>query len=465
MHLPPLAAGVALLVVGPRLLSGWVPPPARAIWLALIAVSPLLIYHSKIARPYALTSLLTFVAIVLFRAWWRGGRRRDAATYVLATFAAGWLHPITLPFTLLPFVYYGARTALRRAWSDVRRLVMLGLVTAALLALALLPPLVIDWANLAGKAGRDAVTIESGYRTLLLLAGTRFPLVAAIVGAAALAGLKHLLRTDRDLAWYLATIIGVGSLVILSSGAEWISHPLVPARYLIPALPFVLLLAALGMSTWLEALRQQGLASAVGGLMVSGLFVAGPIPAELHYPNQFYGHLRYQFDYDDAHNPYVQLVPDEPIPAFYRALASRPRGSVTLIEAPWRLESHFNPQSLYQDVHHQLIKIGLVTPVCGSYDFGEYPEERSGMKMRELVHLSSILRGERHGADYLIVHLAPRNMAVDPGPDWRDIRPCLPSIEAQLGPPSYRDEQIAVFDLTRLPRVSPLGNSHRTVQQ
>ena len=39
---------------------------------------------------------------------------------------------------------------------------------------------------------------------------------------------------------------------------------------------------------------------------ISGLFLAGPIREEWHYPNQFWGHLRYQFDYDPAHNPYVR---------------------------------------------------------------------------------------------------------------------------------------------------------------
>src|SRR5690242_18829008 len=60
MHAPALVAGVALLLMGPRMLARWIPLPTRAVWLALVAISPLLVYHSKVARPYALTSLLTF---------------------------------------------------------------------------------------------------------------------------------------------------------------------------------------------------------------------------------------------------------------------------------------------------------------------------------------------------------------------------------------------------------------------
>jgi hypothetical protein len=81
MHLPSLLAGIGLLLVGPRLLARSFARPTQAIWTTLVAISPLLVYHSKIARPYALTSLLTFVAIIAFRAWWIDRRSRDALLY------------------------------------------------------------------------------------------------------------------------------------------------------------------------------------------------------------------------------------------------------------------------------------------------------------------------------------------------------------------------------------------------
>jgi len=462
MHVPALLAGIGLLLVGPRLLARWAPLSTRAAWMALVGIAPLLVYHSKVARPYALTSLLTFVAIVVFRSWWLARRSGAAAIYVLATFLAGWLHPITLPFTLSPFLYYGVRALRpfdRAAWTP---LIALGVATAIPLAIALMPPLASDWSDFTQKAARDSVTVESIYRTWLMLAGTRSPIVAALFLVAAIAGFRSIMKRDADLAAYLATVVAVPSIVVASTGAEWISHPLVLARYLIPALPFVLLLVAEGVVTTIAlALRAPG-AMPMAAAVVVAAFFTGPIPQQWAYPNQFWGHLRYQFDYDPAHNPYEQLVPKDPLPRFYVDLAARPPGSVTLIETPWRLESHFNPQALYQSVHHQLIRIGLVTPTCGTYDFGEYPESRSALRMRELVHLSAVLRGETGGADFLVVHTKARNMATDPGPLWPDVGPCLPAVEAKLGAPLYRDEQIVVFALSP---VSSLGNSRRTVQQ
>jgi len=461
MHVPSLVAGVGLLLVGPRLLARSFALPVRATWTMLIAISPLLVYHSKIARPYALTSLLTFVAILAFRAWWLGRRRRDAGLYVAATFFAGWLHAITLPFTLLPFAYCGLRALRPLDAGRVAAIAKLAAATALALALALAPPMIIDWAEFSGRAGRSAVSLESLYRTLLMLAGTGAAPVGMFVFALAALGWWRVLRREPDLAWYLATICVGGAVVVASSGAEWIAHPLVLARYLIPVVPFVLLFAAEGIVA-LVATPRHWMGAIASGAIAAALLLTGPIPGEWHYPNQFWGHLRYQFDYDPAHNPYVRQVPQGPVPAFYVELGKQPPGTLTLIEAPWRFESHFNALSLYQDVHRQRVKIGLITPVCGTYDFGEYPEEQPGMRMRWFVHLTSLLRGETHGADYLVIHTTSRDVAADPPPPWPDLRGCMPLIEAKFGPPVYRDDRIAVFALTR---VSPLGNTGRSVQQ
>ncbi len=461
MHLPPLLASIGLLLVGPRLLARWVPLSTRAVWSALVAIAPLLVYHSKIARPYALTSLLTFVAIVSFHTWLRERRRRDAVTYVIACVLAGWLHAITLPFTLVPFLYFGARALRPLDRATLTRLVALGVLTAALIAATVMPPLVNDWEQFSQKTGRDFITAESVYRTLLMLAGTGSPWIALAVWSAVVAGARKLARRGDDVASYVATAIGIPSIVVALSGAEWISEPLVLARYLIPALPFVLLFAAEGLFAAVRHMRHVQWRVGATAFLIGGLFIGGPIPSEWRYPNQFWGHLRYQFDYDPAENPYVQRVPRDPLPAFYQELSKQRPGSVTLVETPWRLESQYNPQPLYQSVHHQLIRIGLVTPACGTYDFGEYAEQ-SGLRMREFVHLSALLRGETDDDDYLVVHIRARNTATDPGVLWPDMSSCVSAFEARFGPSIYRDDQIVVFALRA---VSSLGNTRRTVQQ
>jgi hypothetical protein len=460
MHLPLLLSGIALIVVAPSLLRRETTLPVRATWVALLAISPLLVYHSKTARPYALTSLLTFVAIVAFRRWWLGQERAKtwAAAYVAATFLAGWLHPITLPFTLLPFAYYGIRALVAErgagatnARAELSRLIPLGFLTALPLAAALLPPLVNDWLRLSAKAGANSVTPESIYRTLLMLFGIASPaLLLALIAATAL-GVHQLWRRDRDWTAYLATVLLGSAVAIAAAGPQWIHHPAVFARYLLPALPFVLLFLAEGVIACLERLRLPMLQAALAIGLSALLFFAGPMPDYLYNPNQFIGHLRFQYDYDPAHNPYVQEIPREPIPAFYRTLAGKPPRTLTLIEAPWRLESNFNPHPWYQEVHRQYVKIGLVTPVCGVREFGEYPATVTALRFREFAHLSLLLAGESYGADYLVMHLKAWKTPPDAEVEWPDVAACLPAIEAKFGTPVYRDEQILVFDLKQAP--------------
>jgi len=445
MHIPAACAGIALLLVGPWLARRWFSLPALVTWMALLAISPLLVYHSMVARPYAFTVLLTLISIVALRRWWQDGSRPAAAAYVVSTCLAGYLHAVTLPFVLMPLAYYGI-AALR----DRRRLagcIVVGLITALLIAVTLGPPVINDWQQFTAKAGKDHVTVESVYRSWLMLAGSQYAAVLAAIVALAAYGWWRVRQRDRDLARYLLVINGVASIAVALSGATWIFHPLVYARYLIPGLPFLLLFAAEGMVGLVEHVpRVAPLIVAAG---VALLYFLGPMPAIAYYPNQFWGHLRFQYDYDPRENPYVTQIPKEPVPAFYRELAARPPASLKLIEMPWRLESNFNPHAWYQEVHRQRVMIGLVTPVCGTWSFGEYPETRTGLRMRHFAHLSALLRGETYGADYLVVHLKPWKTPPEEEIEWPDMPACLPQIEARYGAPVWRDDGMRVYRLKR----------------
>ena len=453
MHVPLLVAGIALLVVAPLMLRGEADPPVRGAFVALLAISPLLVYLSRTARPYALTCVLAFVAVVAFRRWWLSTSRPRTwgSVYVVATFLAGWLHLITLPFTLLPFAYAAivalAAPGRRDRTRAMLRLLRLGAITALPLLAALLPPFVASAAQLAEKAGSGGVTVESVYRTALMLVGTGSPWILGVACLLLFVGVRHWMRRDRGFVAYVAFIsIGLAAAVAVARPA-WVQHPLVFARYMLPALPFALLFVAEGAVACATAFAWPIAQAGAIAIAIVVLFGTGPIPRYLYYPNQFIEHARFQFDYDDAHNPYVRQAPNDPIPAFYRSLAKRPPASLTLIEAPWRLESNFIPFPWYQAVHRQFVMIGLVTPVCGERDYGEYPASDTRLRFRYFAHLSEILRGRTYGADYLVMHLKPWTIPPDATVAWPDVASCLPAVMAKLGAPVFRDDAIVVFDL------------------
>ena len=455
MRMPMFISGIVLLLLAPLLVARKIDAPTRALWVGLLAVSPLLIFFSKTARPYSITVLLAFVAVMAVRRWWRGEGFHWAIGYGVATWLAGYLHPITLAFTLLPLVYFATPAITIAARGDRRplwRLAALGVPLALVLAATLGPPLYFDWEGLSSKARQEAITLESIDRTWLMFAGSASPLVGAVMAACATVGTISLWRTDREVVAYFAVLIVGYAIVVGSTGAASITHPIVQARYMLCVLPFVLLAAAVGAIEIVRLVAGDRTAWAQPAAVIAiplALYFSGPLPADFYYPNQFFGHARFQYDYDETHNPYVTDAPRDPYPTFYAELAKLPPASVTLIEAPWNLESQFNPFPFYQQLHRQRVKVGMVTGVCGERVFGEFPENGAAMRMRNMAHLSAVLRGERYGADFLVMHKKPWTIAPGVPPTaWPDVAACLPMIAARLGAPVFADDQISVFALT-----------------
>ncbi len=423
--------------------------PVRAVWIALLAISPLLVYLSRTARPYALDCLCAFVAIVAFERWQRDRRAGWAVAYVVATVAAAWLHLLTIVLTLWPFVWFGVpalRDAWRRSPRAFVRIVVLAVATVAGLALVLVPPLLGDWRAMAAKAGAGAVEGETLYRALLMVFGISSPVLFVAMVVLLALGIWRVWTRDRRFAAYVLSMSVAGVLTVALSHAAWVQHALTLVRYSLPVVPFVLLFVAEGIVFVVAQLRLQALACAAALLVVAGLVAAGPIPRYYYYPNQLMGHALFQLDYAPDKNPYATLLDLGPVPEFYRDLASRPPGSITLIETPSRLISNYFPDVWYQAIHRQNVKYALAAPVCGA-EADEYPYAATGTAFRRVARLGDLLDGATWGGDYLVLRLTP--WSVPPGLEqgWPDMVACAAKVTARLGEPVYRDAQIAVFAL------------------
>jgi len=451
MRLPLLIGGLALILVAPLLLRRSVPAPVRAVWMALIAISPVLTYLSRTARPYALSCLFGFVAIVAFRCWHRREGRRWAVVYVVAAVLAAWLHLLSIVFTLWPFVWFGVpalRDALRaRSRGDLLRIVALAVATVAGLALVLAPPLLSDWRAMAAKAGTDALTLDTLYRSLLMMLGISSAWLCVALATVLALGLWRLFSRERDLALYILSTMLVGMAAIALARPAWIQHQQTFVRYALPILPFVLLFLAEGIVFVVSQLRLQPLAAAAAALVVVGLVFAGPLPGYYYFPNQFMGHALFQFDYDARENPYATRVELGAVPAFYRDLSTRPPGSITLIETPARLISHYLPDPWYQKIHRQNVKFALIAPVCGEGIGDEFPYTAGGTDFRRVAKLADLMNGATWGGDYLVLRMQPWSEPPGLEDPWPDMSACAAKVEARLGAPVYRDDRITVFAL------------------
>jgi hypothetical protein len=459
MHLPSLLAGLALLVAAPMLMRKTLALPTRATWTALLAISPALVYFSRTARPYALVAVLSLVALVSFRNWWQGDRRRSAwaVVYVLATFLAGWLHLLSLVFTLWPFAYYGLkvlRDCLRvstraQALRSLLRMLVLALLTVLLLALALVPPLLNDARSMIAKAGTNSVTLESLYRGILMQFGITQAWLCVLMSVLLIVGVRRLARRDADFTALVVSMILVGTTVIALARPAWIVHQAVMVRYSVAVLPFLLLFVAEGFVGLVERFRIPALAALATIVASAGLYRAGPFPAMLYSPNQFMGDAVFQFDYDPQANPYTTLLELGPVSSFYRNLANLPAGSVTLMETPASFNSNFSAAPWLQAIHRQKLKFALASPVCGEGDWDEYPYTATGMRFRSIAKLADVLGGATYGANYLVLHM--HAWTLPPGIDRPepDMPACVAKVAERLGEPTYRDDQIVVFALGR----------------
>ncbi len=210
----------------------------------LLAVAPLAVRLSTFARMYAL-----FLACVLVAVWLllRAARRDSRSAWIAAGAVTGalvYVHPIA-PL----YMGIALATAFLCSGAPLREFVRssrAGLVTLAAVAAPYAYALAVlgrrygvgssESSLLRGSSDRPVST-----ESLLSLSSERW-LGAAVLGAFALAGLIAALRADRRTGIALSLWIAVPVAFFSLVPAETAFFP----RYLLPALPFFLLLVALG---------------------------------------------------------------------------------------------------------------------------------------------------------------------------------------------------------------------------
>lgn len=442
MRLPLILAGMALLIVAPWMLKDLLNRHEQWLCTVFLALSPLAIYYSRTARPYALSMLLTFTALWVLLRWWHEPRTGRALGFVACAALAGWLHPVSLAFSGAALLFVGIaklQEALRsRQWRPLVQILLLGLALLVPLVALLAPPIMSDWQAFSGKTGAHMIQLVTIGQSLQLFAGTSSKWVAGACLLIGLYGAVRLFRRNQRLTAFWVWAIALPPFVIAMTQADWIHHALVFTRYNLLVLPIFSMFFAAGLLALLRGLGQARLPTA--GLALLALFVAGPVPPLLSVPNQFTGHMSYQFDYDAERNVYNQSLQPPQIPEFYRNLARRP-GQYVLVEAPWSMEWHFNPLHFYQQTHRQKILIGFLDGLCADGRYGEYSAMTTRqLDMRHFVHLDGLER-DASAADFLVFH---RQMpgGMPPGVDT-----CLTRLNERLGAPVFEDKMITVFSL------------------
>jgi 4-amino-4-deoxy-L-arabinose transferase-like glycosyltransferase len=463
MRWPSLAAGIATLILFPWYVACRVGPKEALVFAALLAISPLLFFFSRSARPYALTLLLAWAAHVAFRRYIksRAPPVADAAAYVTCASLAAWLHPVVGPFVVAPFataLWRCARSAGEERRRDGARIVVLALAAALPMAVLLLPPLFAHPESLRLKSGVDLPNADTLLGVWYLWFGTGTTAAVLFCGAAALVGAPAVWRRLPEARSAVAGI-ALTALAIVITRPAWIHNPLTFARYLLPMLPLLLLATACGAVQAGRALRRAATARGLPPALARGAGVAmaalpalllaatTPLWPVLQEPNANSLHAVYEFDFRPEHNPILRVMEGIPLSPWWGELAASPPLSLAIAVAPLPTESVGWDGPRWQRLSRQRILEGLLTPLCVNPRPVEFPGD-ARFRFRNAVHLADDAELAAQRVDFVVWQKPYRYTAhgLDV-PVGADVAHCAEALAARFGSPAYEDAWLVVYRL------------------
>ena len=459
MRWPLLTAGVATLVLFPWYAARHVGRAEAILFAALLAISPLLYFFSRTARPYALTLLLVYAAHVAFRRYVEDHGGAALALYAACATLAAWLHPVVVPFVVAPFIP-SAWAALRNP-SGTPKAMLLRLAVPALAAGApmtalILPPLLVHPESLSLKSGIDLPRMDTLIGVWYAWFGTGSTIALLICGAFAIAGASVVWRRLPEAGSMLAGI-ALCVLTIVATRPAWIHNPLTFGRYLLPILPLLLLSTACGAARVGRAANlaiaarhvspalARACGAAVAAVPLLALATSTPLSPVLMHPNDNTLHGLYQFDFRRAHNPIVTFMDGIPLSPWWANLADRPPGSITVAVAPFPTESVGWDAPRWQRLSRQRMLSGFLTRLCANTRTNEVPDD-ARFRFRNAVHLGDDAALAARGVDFVAWQKPYRYLAngID-APVGADVAPCATALTARFGSPVYEDEWLAVY--------------------
>ena len=454
MRWPMMVAGIATLVFLPWLTARRL-DRLTAIGLAvLLAASPLLIAFSMKARPYALNVLLVWLSVWLFYRYCspsgtKTGKRKWllGLAYALVSALAVWTHLIVALFIAAPFIVEALRLLKRPAGERKARficLLSLALPAGALTLALTLPPLLHDLNALVGKTHKHQLSLDTLIGAWHLWLGTSSALLAGIGLVMALVGTPTIFRRFPE-----ATAVGVGTLLtfilVAVTQPAWINHPLVLARYLLPALPLALLLVASGFAQ--VAQRTGPLPAALlFALYALVLLVTSPLPELMRHPNSNKSHTALIYEFRPGKNEALDYMRQRPVPPFWRQLASRPAGSLTVAVAPFAFESYHWDAILTEPASRQRVIPGLLLGLCVDKRHGEVPNN-ARFRFANVAYLANPEDLKKRGVDYVLWQ-KPAYFGPAAGMTHKKLDGCGDKIRALYGPAVYEDDKIAVYPVS-----------------
>jgi len=452
IRIPFAFAGTLTVLALPLLVRRFVGRFTSNLFAWLLALSPPLIFYSRFARPYSISLLCGFVAVIMFFRWWTAAPNwRPALLYAIFASASAYFLLVTLPFVLGPFLFFLA-LSLRSSWPQlshsIKRLACLGFFTLLSISLLLGPPLYCDFEAISNKASHSVIQASVLTDAFRILTGMESPILVIMICILAITGLIKMYRQEQPLAIYLLTLSLIQPVILLILRPIGANAPHILARYLLLALPALLIFAAAGVEAISTVFHGQ-LRKWVGTALPVGLciafFLGGPITSTSYRPNNATSLI--MLIHALKGKGYQQVL--KRVPKFYKTIAALPPASLTIAESPFNWPADHLP--LYQEIHRQNIVMGLTSNLCGQKGTIERSMLRHAASFKTIVDLKNIRALLKEGINFVVFHKHLGNEIRGHLPDYipQDISSCVEKYRAWFGMPVFEDEDIIVFEVTR----------------
>ena len=452
MRWPMMLAGVFTLFAFPLYIRKFFGDKTALFFAVLLSISPILIIYARTARPYALTLFLSMLALAAFYRFAEDNKQawKPGLIYALCAVSSSWLHLITLPLVIAPFLTLGIPAVFRRDWYRVGRMFWLGIFTMAGLLALLLPPLLSQPDGLAVKLGANIPELQTYYGLLYAWLGTSSPVVALVGVVLAIFGARALWQ-DLPLSRSLLLGLALTYAVVILTRPAWVQHPGTFARYLLPALPLFLLSVSIGVMQVADVIgrfmarpgRHVYAFTAVSVLLLMAFY--SPLVKILASPNSNSLHSVYKFDFREENNLIFRYQKDFPMSPYWQQLSYLPRDSLKIAAVPFSFETQHWDAARWEQISHQRVMPGYLNGFCAERRWGEVPAGE-GYRFRNVAYLADQRDLSRRGFDF-VVYQKPFTVLTYQGEAefGMDTAGCESVLREQFPDPVYEDGLLVVF--------------------
>ena len=487
LRLPSWICGVLCVLACPLLARRIVGGERAALLALLLAFSPLLIFYSRICRPYSAVVFLGFAALLLAARWKESGTLRCGIGFAIAGVLAVYFHlfaAVTVGAPVLAALVSEGYSRLRKSKSTAagpplwQWLVIAGgmaLAGAILVLPALVDSMRSTFFNIAMRGVLDWHSLP---RIAALMSGTGQPVLIVLFWLLLALGAREQLRRNRWFAGMLLSLYPLHAIAVVLSRPDAAQSAIVLTRYCIPLVPVSLLFVACGLLGVLEFLATRMalrpvLQTTLALVYIVAVAFAGPLPQTYLAPNNFTSHGAFQHRYgliDWSHSFSSDLITPDfmvntvvragELSPFYVGLAKSP-GSRPVVEYPMMIGDHFNLLYYYQHFDQRPVIVGYETDVtlgsglAAGNVFGNtfidqvltLAPDKSKLKFRNMLSMDDLAAMRARQVEFIILHKkfeAELPAITNPLPDLERLQH---DYTIKIGPPFYEDANITVFRL------------------